>query len=97
MILRHPKTWEQLDKLAAKDRIRLFRTNYRTGIDGVTMYMSGGVIEVPVLTFSGGNHLEDEDNDRILRLMVAVALDDLRRMSERDENPWADGGQRGRR
>lgn len=69
-----PKTWAQLEQLAAADGLRLHRTRY-----GVTVFTTGNLIESAFLTITPGD-LDDADQDTVLRRTLEAGLAALREL-----------------
>lgn len=69
------KTWNQLERLAADDRLKLFRTKF-----GVTIFTIGNIIESAFCTITAGD-LDDEDADKLLRASTETALRALKELN----------------
>lgn len=66
------KTWKQLEQIAARDRLTIYRSH-----GGATLY-EGDRFRSPIISVTDGNALDDDDSDRVVRSAIEAALQALR-------------------
>ena len=68
------KTWKQLEQIAARDRLTIYRVN-----GGATIY-EGDRCRSPLLSVADGNSLDAASSDRVVGAAAETALQELRRI-----------------
>ena len=68
------KIWKQLEQIAERDRLIIYRAD-----GGATIY-EGDRFRSPLLSITDGNTLDAASRDRVVRVAVEAALQELRRI-----------------